>query len=231
MRRRASGAAARVASMRWRTVHGSATPMVSPRAISPTPSAAASRTMATTWSSATSPSNGQPNATEMVSEIGGPPSASRRATMAARVATCSATEAPWLRMPKPSVAQTTTLASSQPLATARSQPRSLSTRPMREPRDRRQGGHDLLGPGHLRHAAGIDEGHRLDPPRAAGLQAADELDLVVDVQDRLLVLQPVAGADFDDFDARLMARASGLAGRGASGSGRKIAGCRDGLFE
>jgi len=52
--------------------------------------------------------------------------------MAVMVAICSVTEAPWLRMPKPSLAQTTTLASSQAAATQRSQPRMLSTRPMRE---------------------------------------------------------------------------------------------------
>ena len=106
--------------------------MVSAKAISPRPSAAASRTMPTTRSAGTSPSNGHPNATEIVSEIGGPPSILRRPTMPASTATCSATVAPWLRTPKPSLAQTTTLASSQPLATARSQPRSLRTSPMRE---------------------------------------------------------------------------------------------------
>jgi DNA-directed RNA polymerase subunit RPC12/RpoP len=40
--------------------------------------------------------------------------------------------APWLRMPNPSEAVSTTLASSQPAATARSQPFMLSTRPMRD---------------------------------------------------------------------------------------------------
>ena len=132
MRRRASGAAARTASIRRRTVQGSATPMVSASAISVTPSAPASRASATTWSSGTSPSNGQPKATERVTLIGGPPSTSRRATIAASAAIWSATPAPWLRMPKPSVAQTTTLASSTLAAKARSQPRSFSTRPMRE---------------------------------------------------------------------------------------------------
>ena len=68
----------------------------------------------------------------MVSDSTGPPLAARCAAIAAMAATCSATLAPWLRMPKESEAQTTMLASSQPAATARSQPRWFRTRPMRE---------------------------------------------------------------------------------------------------
>jgi hypothetical protein len=106
--------------------------MVSPSAISPMPARAASAAIAATCASLTSPSKGSPKATETVSERRGPPSAAWRSAIRAMVATCSATEAPWFRMPKPSEAQTTTLASSQPAATHRSQPRSFKTRPMRE---------------------------------------------------------------------------------------------------
>ena len=106
--------------------------MVSARAISSTLASAASRASDTTRSCGTSPSNGQPKAVEKVTEIGGPPSAFWRAAMACMAAICSATSAPWLRIPKLSDAQTTTLASSQPVATARSQPRMFSTRPMRD---------------------------------------------------------------------------------------------------
>jgi GT2 family glycosyltransferase len=52
----ASGAALRAASTRRVTVQGSATPMVSARAISPTLAAAHSETRAATWASGTSPS-------------------------------------------------------------------------------------------------------------------------------------------------------------------------------
>ena len=57
------------------------------------------------------------------------------------------------------------------------------------------------GAGHLRHALGIDERHRLDPPRAGGFEHADELQPLVDRQHDGLVLQPVPGPDFDDLDA------------------------------
>ena len=144
----------------------------------------------------------------MVTLIGGPPSAFWRATIAASAAIWSATDAPWLRMPKPSVAQTTTLASSTP-GGQRAVPAALVEHQAdaRAAVGVRQGGHDRLGAGHLRHAALVDERHRLDPPGAAGLQAADEVDLVRRLQDGLLVLQPVARADFDDLDeAWLMGR-------------------------
>ena len=68
----------------------------------------------------------------MVSDSTGPPVALRCSAMAAMAATCSATLAPWFLMPNVSDAQTTMFASSQPDATARSQPRWFSTRPMRE---------------------------------------------------------------------------------------------------
>ena len=77
----------------------------------------------------------------------------------------------------------------------------FSTRPMRERAVlMRQGGHDLLGAGHLRHALGIDEGDHLLAPDAGGFQPADQVELLVDVEHGLLVLQAVAGADFDDLD-------------------------------
>ena len=106
--------------------------MVSARAISATPASAAARTIRSTCSSETSPSKGQPKATEMVTVIGGPPSAFCRAAIACMATVCSSAEAPWLRMPKPSVAQTTTLASSQAASRQRSQPRWFSTRPIRD---------------------------------------------------------------------------------------------------
>ncbi len=64
----------------------------------------------------------------------------------------------------------------------------------------RQGGHDLLGPRHLRHALGVDEGRGLDAGDPAGLQPVDQLDAVVHRQDGGLRLQSVARADLDDLD-------------------------------
>jgi hypothetical protein len=156
--------------------------------------------MAITWSTLTSPSNGQPNATETVSEIGGHP----RALVADAEAVGGAHHHIGLvdaagHGPVPAA-----LVQHQADARASGLPR--------------QGGHDLLGPGHLRHAARIDEAHRLDAPGAGGLQAADELDLVRRFQHRLLVLQPVARAHLHDLDQA----AHGL-GPGAGGvAGRKI---------
>ena len=64
----------------------------------------------------------------------------------------------------------------------------------------RQGGHDLLGPGHLRHALGVDEGHHLHALRPGGFQARDHFQLLADLQQGLLVLQAVARADLHDLD-------------------------------
>jgi hypothetical protein len=73
-------------------------------------------------------------------------------------------------MPNPSVAQTTTLA--DPRAAGRVG----------------QGGGNLLGAGHLRHALGVDEGDGLHAPGAGGLQPADEVELLIDLQQGLFVL-------------------------------------------
>jgi hypothetical protein len=97
------------------------------------PASAASRTIAVTAASGTSPSNGSPKATEMVSDSLG---ALGRPALAAAISrmtrSWSCTGMPWLRTPKPSDALTTAFTSLQPAATARSQPRRFSASPMRE---------------------------------------------------------------------------------------------------
>src|SRR5579859_5118173 len=186
--------------MRLRTSHGSATPMVSAKAISATPASAAALTMLITWSSETSPSKGQPKATEIVTVIGGPPSALWRAAIACIAAICSAAEAPWLRMPKPSVAQTTTLASSQFAATQRSQPRSLRTSPMRERSVEGASAAEISSaPAICGTRLGFTK-ETVSIRRAGSLKLVDEFQLLVDVQEGLFVLQTVSGAHLDDFD-------------------------------
>ncbi len=64
----------------------------------------------------------------------------------------------------------------------------------------RQQGHQLLGPGHLRHPLGIDEGGRLHAVDPARLQAMDELHPFLDGQADALGLQPVPRAHLDDLD-------------------------------
>ena len=54
---------------------------------------------------------------------------------------------------------------------------------------------------HLRHPFRADERRHLDHRQVRGGQAVDELDLVGRRHQRLLVLQAVARADFDDGDA------------------------------
>ena len=78
---------------------------------------------------ATSPSNGQPNAAEIVTCARTPAARAARA-MSSHAATDSAVVAPWLRRLNVSVATTTMPTSSQPAATARSKPRRFSTSPM-----------------------------------------------------------------------------------------------------
>ena len=63
----------------------------------------------------------------------------------------------------------------------------------------RQSRHDLLGSGHLRHATGIDETHRLDAPRAGAFKATDELDPVRRLEDGLFVLEAVSRPNLNDF--------------------------------
>ena len=60
--------------------------------------------------------------------------------------------------------------------------------------------HQLGGVGQLGHPPRVDEAGRLDDGQAGGDQAAYELGLVLGRDDRLLVLQAVAGADLVDRD-------------------------------
>ena len=72
--------------------------------------------------------------------------------------------APWFFWLKVSLATMTTLASPSPAATARSNPRWFSTRPIeRGSNSLRQSRHHGVGIGHLRHALGIDEAGDLHP--------------------------------------------------------------------
>ena len=66
----------------------------------------------------------------------------------------------------------------------------------------RQPGDHRLGIGHLRHARGIDEARHLQPPRARTDRAVDQFELGRGRNDAVLILQPVAGGDLDDFDCR-----------------------------
>ena len=62
------------------------------------------------------------------------------------------------------------------------------------------GGEYFGGIGQLRHPFRTDETARLDGLQSAGRQAIDQLDLHRRWNDRLFVLQPVAGTHFDDAD-------------------------------
>ena len=84
----------------------------------------------------------------------------------------------------------------------------------------RKSGHDLLGAGHLGDQFRVDEADGLDPFRPGGFEAQDQFGAGRGVEDRLLVLQAVAGTDLDDLDrAGAHRRGSGaeLCGVGASG--------------
>ena len=58
--------------------------------------------------------------------------------------------------------------------------------------------HDFLGSGHLRDARRVDEADRLDPEQARAGQPIHELCPHLRLERRLLVLEPVAGADVAD---------------------------------
>src|SRR5829696_774682 len=123
-----SPTASRIRAVSSRTWLGTPTPMVSPRASSCTPERAASTASATTRSTGTSPSNGQPNATDRVSVVSSPASRAPATTSAAcRIA--SAVGMFWLRPENVSVTPTTAFTSSTPVRSARSRPRRLSTSP------------------------------------------------------------------------------------------------------
>ncbi len=103
--------------------------MVSAIATSTGSPGSTARTTRMTCSVLTSPSNGQPNAADTVTDAG-TPAARDRSSMRTVAARTSLTPAPWLRCEKVSVVTATRLTSSTPAASARSRPRSLSTRPM-----------------------------------------------------------------------------------------------------
>jgi hypothetical protein len=63
------------------------------------------------------------------------------------------------------------------------------------------GGHDLLGPGHLRHAPGVDEAGGLHAPYPGRGQPVAELGAHLRGESLLLVLQAVARPNLDYFDA------------------------------
>ena len=92
---------------------------------------AAAEHISSTRSWATSPSNGQPKATETVTVVRSP-AARARVAFRLQAAICSLTVAPWLRWPNRRWRSTTTLASSTRRGIARSRPRSFSTRPIRD---------------------------------------------------------------------------------------------------
>ena len=119
-----------------RTCEGTPTPMVSPSAISSTPARAPSTASATTRSAGTSPSNGQPNATDSVSVVNSP--AARAAATTSSAWRCASVVGMfWFRIEKVSVTPTTTFTSSTPVRRARSRPRRLSTSPAYDTPSRR----------------------------------------------------------------------------------------------
>ncbi len=75
-----------------------------------------------------------------------------------------------------------------------------------------KGGHHVFGAGHLGHEFRMDEADRLDAAGAGGLKAQNELGAGRRVEDGLLVLQAVAGADLDDLDRAAQRRVSGASG-------------------
>ena len=86
-----------------------------------------------------------------------------------------------------------------------------------------QCGHDLLGAGHLRHAARIDEGHRFDAANPTSLQAANEFHLHRRVENCFFVLQAVSRPHLDNLDLgsqRTLSCAVGSCPTGAPGTGR-----------
>ncbi len=88
-----------------------------------------------------------------------------------------------------------------------------------------QGGHDILGAGHLGHQFRMDEADRLDAAGAGGLETQDEVGAGRGVEDGLLVLQAIAGADLDNLDwARAQRRVSAASGAGAAVSTAASAG-------
>ena len=124
------GTASRTRDTISATCVGTPTPMVSASAISNGRASATRRATSTTRSTATSPSNGQPNAAETVTWARIPACSADRA-MSSHAAMDSSVETPWFLRLKVSLATTAMPISLQPAATARSNPRRLSTRPMK----------------------------------------------------------------------------------------------------
>ena len=102
-----------------RTWVGVATPTVSAKTISSAPSVTASSASPSTRSGGTTPSNGQPNATE-IETVAGTPSRFARSRMRPAVASASSTVAFALRLPNESVAANVKCTRSRPVVRSRS---------------------------------------------------------------------------------------------------------------
>ena len=142
------------------------------------------------------------------------PSASARATVGSNIANCSSSERLRLRRAKVSVALPKIAMCRTPLASARSRPRSLGTstgigvgrcgRPGRAAPRRRRAGAPTWG------------GRSWSPPRPAARRRrsrSTSSTLTSSGDDRLLVLQPVAGADLVDRHPRRQAGSATTIGR------------------
>ena len=147
-----------------------------------------------------SPSNGQPKAAEIVTCARMPAARAARA-ISSHVAMDSSVPTPWLRRLKVSLATTT-----MPTLVAAGCRRAIEAFAIQHQSDEMgvarpaETGQHLLGVGHLRHLARIDEAGDLDATQAGGQQPGDQLDLGGRGEDERVDLQAVARPDLDHFD-------------------------------